>query len=385
MSLRNLLGLLVLLSALLAPAITFVILEIFPPPPPLVLGPCVGKEQPQDARGLCLHQDRPRPPPESPPLLMGLGLKPPPDAGHPPPPAQMAPGQRLPPEAFAGMRQHFFLVNLLSLAVIAVLAMLVSTLTVRRPVRRLLEAIRDIRHGSVPQLREQAMPRELREIGQALQQLGLQLRRNNEERDLMLASMSHDLRSPLARIQAAVQLRGRPEADWLPVLRDVGEIDHIIEQCIAWVRDGRDEPTVRISLDELVRQLLRGDQDQVVELDLQAPREQALRRLSLARAIRNLLDNALTHGAAPVRLSTREREGELILRVSDHGPGICEKDWEHFLKPFVQGARERKPGGAGLGLAIVNRLAEQQGGRLCLLPAAPGRDFAIELHLPSRL
>jgi signal transduction histidine kinase len=202
---------------------------------------------------------------------------------------------------------------------------------------------------------------------------------------MMLATMAHDLRSPLARIQAAIELRARPDEDWAPVLCDVQEIDHLIGQCIDYVRDGQDEPTLMISVDALLRALVRVPEDAAVELDLAAPQALPLRRQLLSRAVRNLVDNARRHGSAPIRLNTRLEADAVLLTVEDQGPGIDPRHWERLLKPFEQGARQGRAcaaGSAGLGLAIVQRAARQHGGGLSMRPATTGSPFSISLRLP---
>ncbi|MGH8447174.1 MAG: ATP-binding protein, partial [Solimonas sp.] len=286
------------------------------------------------------------------------------------------------PFEFGELRTHFLWINFVSLGIVVVLAMLAFTLIVRWPIRGLLVAIEDIEHGGIPAAGGLSAPSELRQIGTALHRLARQLRGSTQERELMLAGMSHDLRSPLARIQAAIELRARPEEDWTPVLRDVREIDHIVGQCIDYVRDGQDEPNGQYSLDELARAVVRAPDDGDIALDLAAPQILQLRRQSLMRALRNLINNAAVHGAPPLRIVTRIENQSAVLMVEDHGPGIDPAQWEQLLKPFAQGSRARNPGGAGLGLAIVQRVAALHGGTLEMRAVQGGSPFAIVLRLP---
>ena len=322
------------------------------------------------------------PPPELPPDHIGFATAGP--VGVAGLGANLAgPGLHMGPPEFGELRRHFLWINLLSLGIVVVLAMIAFSLIVRWPVRGLLMAIEDIEHGSVPAAGGMTAPSELRQIGAALHRLARQLRSSTQERELMLAGMSHDLRSPLARIQAAIELRARPEEDWTPVLRDVREIDHIVGQCIDFVRDGQDEPLGTLSLDELVRGVLRGPADDGIELDLQAPMPLRLRRQSMARALRNLLDNARVHGRPPLRLRTRRDTNAVLLSLEDQGEGIDPQNWEQLLKPFAQGSRARNPGGAGLGLAIVQRVIAQHGGSVEMQARSAAQPFSITLRLPA--
>jgi signal transduction histidine kinase len=284
-------------------------------------------------------------------------------------------------DGIRNVRTHFMWINLVSLVLVVVTAMLLATLLLRRPFRALLSAIDDIERGAAPPAWAFSGPTELRTIGQALTRLGRQLRGNLQERELMLAGLSHDLRSPLARIQAKLELRSADGENWNDTLHDVQEINHIVGQCIDYVRDGQDEAAIPVSLDELARRTLQGSREGV-ELQLQAPEALPLRVQSLLRAIRNLLDNAATHGEAPVRLVTEQTAVHALLRVEDGGAGIDPAHWERLLKPFARGSVARSSGGAGLGLAIVQRVADLHGAELRMLPRSATQPFAIELRFP---
>lgn len=405
MSLRVLLGLLVAVAVVMVPTINLALLRFFPPPELAIhIRSCGPDELTKDERS-CVHVN----PDGSVDRVLHMQPGGRGDhffafsTGHLPPPGDDRPSLRedgLPPPAggprtgagvrafgaapfeFGAIRAHFLWINVASLGIVVVLAMLAFSLIVRWPIRGLLSAIEDIEHGSVPAAGGMSAPSELRQIGAALHRLARRLRSSTQERELMLAGMSHDLRSPLARIQAAIELRARPDEDWTPVLRDVREIDHLIGQCIDFVRDGQDEATTIISLDEIVRAVLCGPADAVVELDLDAAQAMPLHQQSLMRALRNLVDNANAHGASPVQLRTRIEHGAALLTLEDHGPGIKPAQWERLLKPFTQGSRARNPGGAGLGLAIVQRVAQQHGGTLTMRERKDGKPFAIELTLP---
>lgn len=387
MSLRVLLGLLVAAAVVMVPTINLALLRFFPPPEvSLHLRSCGPDESAGEERGTCVHVNADGS------IDRVVHIRPHGERaffGSDNPPPMPPPGDRYPrmpgfggPPEFGEIRQHFLWVNFASLGIVVLLAVIAFSLIVRWPIRGLLSAIEDIERGSVPAAGGMSAPSELRQIGAALHRLAQQLRGSTQERELMLAGMSHDLRSPLARIQAAIELRARPDEDWTPVLRDVHEIDHIIGQCIDYVRDGRDEATTSMSIDELVRTVIRDPDDAFVDLDLDAPQLLPLHRQSLARAVRNLINNAATHGVSPIRLRTRAEDRDVTLTVEDHGVGIEAGQWDRLLKPFAQGSRARNPGGAGLGLAIALRVAQQHGGTLGICPTAACQPFAITLRIP---
>ncbi|MEC9358236.1 MAG: ATP-binding protein [Pseudomonadota bacterium] len=407
MSLRLLAGLLVVAAAFAVPFCNLVLLEAIPPPDMTVrvrtcteTGPGAGA-QAQSGDDPCIPVDRAGaferrvrlPVPlfmRIPGLLRegGPPIGPPPGEG--PSESGGAPGFDGPRPisvSFADLRavrSHFLIVNLLSLLIVTVATILVFSLILRRPLRALHGAIGDIERGAAPPAWAVHGPAELRTVGQALVRLGAQLRSNVQEREIMLAGLSHDLRSPLARIQAAIDLRSEDDDDWRDTRRDIEEIDHIVTQCIDFARNGQDEPLSRLALDALLRRAIPDASQRGVSLQLAASEPVPMRPLSLARAVRNLIGNACVHGAPPVRVETGSDQNEVWLRVTDAGAGLDPAAWDELCKPFSRTSQARHPGGAGLGLAIVARVAAIHGGAVRPIPATGDEGFAIELRLPKQ-
>ena len=307
------------------------------------------------------------------------------DAGEPgaPPVVRRLSGVPSPEHeaAIKAMRRHFTMINLATIGILMLVAALLLSLLLRRPVRRLIEGIGDIERGAPPSVQPSG-PQEFRQIGAALQRMSVKLRSSLRERELMLAGLSHDIRSPLARLQAAIELHAADHpGDFQPMMADIRDIDHIVHQCIDFVRDGQDEPLESLELDGLVRMALQRHEG--LQLDLACEGLQVgARRLGLLRLVRNLADNALAHGLAPVRVTTRRESGQLRLSVEDHGRGIEQSEWQRLIEPFERGNRARDGRGAGLGLAIVQRVAAAHGAQVELRERRADRPFAVELCLP---
>jgi two-component system osmolarity sensor histidine kinase EnvZ len=167
------------------------------------------------------------------------------------------------------------------------------------------------------------------------------------------------------------------------MVADLDELDAALEQCLAFVRDGRDEALRDCDVATLVGQLLalRAQPDDWT-LEGTTPLHATLRPTLLRRAIGNLMDNAERYGAAPFRIALERGNGWLSLAVEDRGPGVPDDLLAQLGKPFVRGDHARSGIGVGLGLSIVARAAELHGGNLSLGHGEHG-GFVAVLRIPD--
>lgn len=224
---------------------------------------------------------------------------------------------------------------------------------------------------------------ELAQIEHAWQQLADRLTAHEAERQLMLAGISHDLRSPLARVRMAAELL--PDGPGVAerratIVRNVEVADRLLQSFLDLVRAGSVALDQRVDLAALARQMLalRGEPG----LTLQAPPALLIdgaNAVALERAITNLLDNAAHHGAAPVVLRVGAEAGHCWIEVQDAGPGIPEAERAAVLHAFARGDRSRGRPGTGLGLAVVAALAQRMGGGVSIT-GGPGK-LCVRMHL----
>lgn len=231
-------------------------------------------------------------------------------------------------------------------------------------------------------------PRELLEIEAAHRALMQRLEDQERERALLLAGVSHDLRSPLARIRMAAELL--PDAPGTDVrrasiVRNAAVADALVGSFLDHVRAGElplDQPTDLVALAREAVQARPGPQ---AELALEAPAGSLVLPRAhpqlLARVIANLLDNAFMHGRPPVRLRLASGPGEIVLEVEDGGAGVPPAERALALSAFGRGDASRHRPGSGLGLAVVRRVVERLGG--CVEWIDPPR-AGIRLRLPLR-
>jgi two-component system osmolarity sensor histidine kinase EnvZ len=258
------------------------------------------------------------------------------------------------------------------LALVAVLTFLGAWLLTRsltRPLAQLAQATGHIARGEPLPPLPRGGPREARELARALTVAAAEASRLARDRELLLAGVSHDLRTPLARLRMAIELL--PESGPGAELRDgmtedVEEMNAIIGQFLALVREGQEEAVTPVVLDALAREVVeaRRREGHDIELSLRAPDAVPARRLALQRALGNLLSNALTHGRAPVCVATGHDGGRFHLAVTDHGPGIAVERLQSLLRPFAAAGGDGRQPGEGLGLAVVERTARLHGGEV---------------------
>jgi len=258
---------------------------------------------------------------------------------------------------------------------------------VTRPLKALANAARDIGRGRQPEALAETGPDEIRGVTHAFNQMSNDLARLDEDRALILAGISHDLRTPLTRLRLAAEMSADAAArDGISA--DIDEMDKIIGQFLDFARDTEGEPPEPTDLNAVIAHIAAPLQRRGahIELDLADLPPLMLRPLALLRLVANLLNNALRYGgeAAPVMVATRLEKGDVRLEVLDRGPGIPDGEIERLKQPFTRFEAARSgASGAGLGLAIVDRVARAHSGRFDLLPRAGG-GLVARITLPAR-
>jgi two-component system osmolarity sensor histidine kinase EnvZ len=247
---------------------------------------------------------------------------------------------------------------------------------VTRPLKSLAAAARDIGLGRRPTPLAESGPDEIRSVTHAFNQMSSDLARLDEDRALILAGISHDLRTPLARLRLTAEMSADADArDGISA--DIEEMDKIIGQFLDFARDTEGEPPEPTDLNAVIAHVAAPLQQRGarIELHLSGLPPLMLRPLALLRLAGNLINNALRHGgeAAPVEVATRREDDRIVMEVLDRGPGIPPDEIERLKQPFTRlNASRTGATGAGLGLAIVDRVARGHGGRFDLLPREGG-------------
>lgn len=282
----------------------------------------------------------------------------------------------------------------LMIAVIMIIAGVASGPLARRislPIERLTAAVKRFGEGDlaarVAPLKQWGRrrrgphhhaPDELEQLTRAFNEMAERIERAVRGQKELLANVSHELRSPLARIRVALELLPRDprnEGRLRDLEGDLIELDRLIEDVLTAARldaSGLPAHLAPVDVGELFAQVVtRAEHDPLtVGKTVRASGDATGLVLTadgalLKRALWNLVANAAKYGAPPIELSAAREDGGVALRVHDAGPGIAVAERERIFDPFYRGDKARTPGnGFGLGLTLAKRVAEVHGGHI---------------------
>jgi two-component system osmolarity sensor histidine kinase EnvZ len=251
-----------------------------------------------------------------------------------------------------------------------------------RPLAALTRAASRLGRGEPHQPLREEGPLELRSVSATFNRMASDLESMERERAMVLAGISHDLRTPLSRLRLALEMSGADAATADAMIADIEEMDAIIGQFLEFARgDSENKAPDDLGglLEEIAEHYVRVGKQ--VTLRRYPMPKLRMARMALRRAVTNLVDNALRYAGEPVEIDASVSERKIVVNVMDRGPGIPPAEAERLKRPFTRLDDSRAgPGGAGLGLAIVERVARAHGGRLELLPR-PGGGLIARLTL----
>jgi two-component system osmolarity sensor histidine kinase EnvZ len=280
----------------------------------------------------------------------------------------------------------------LSLAGAALIARLIN-----RPLKELSFAASRVREGdfSASRLNETVQTSEIREVNIGFNRMAQKLAKVEQDRAVMLAGISHDLRTPLARLRLETELSVADLDARAHMAADISQLDAIIDKFLDYARPDRAKLNSVLLADVIdaciypflhqsdVRIQVQRDDDLLVLAD----------EVELGRVISNLLENARRYGKSPdtglahIEVGAKAREKWVHIKIHDHGLGVAPDQLVNLTKPFYRGEAARTAAnGAGLGLAIVEKTVQRMGGEFALTNSASGGLSAhIKLQRATRM
>ncbi len=277
---------------------------------------------------------------------------------------------------------------LLSTSAMAVGILLLGLVVVRliaRPLRELAAAADRIGGTGSTTLVPEIGPREVVHAAQAFNRMQARIDRMIADRTQALAAVSHDLRTPIARLRLRASLLDDAELQ-RQFDADLAEMDAMVGTTLAYLRGDLEQEARRpTDLAAILETLCDDATDAGKDVLYEGPAQARLtgRPLALKRALSNLIDNAAHYGeAARVRLFIEE--AAFVVHVEDSGPGIPEDQMDNVFKPFRRLDHARGRGGSGLGLTIARQAVEAHGGTITLSNRQEG-GLRAAVFLPRKI
>jgi len=275
-------------------------------------------------------------------------------------------------------------------ALLTLLASLMEVHRVVKPLDRLSQAARKLGGGQQPQPVPEDGPEEIAELAHTLNRMSSDIQEMAANRTVMIAGISHDLRTPLTRLGIAVEMldeNSNPELV-AGIRRDLDAMNDLISQFLQFSKGVEDACPIQVDLWKVIESLADDIKREGADLRLHRndpPCVFFADPVALQRVVGNLIKNAAQYGGGnPVDVELHCSDECVSIEVGDRGPGIPEDEVEAVFHPFhrLQPAREKNTGGSGLGLAIARQLAVKHGWTIELLPRDGGGTVA-RLGLPT--
>ncbi|PAU65299.1 two-component sensor histidine kinase [Pseudomonas sp. PIC25] len=296
------------------------------------------------------------------------------------PPGPRPPDDRPPPKpgVFGGPWIPFA-----SQSLALVIAAWIGARLLTRPIRRLSQAAERLSENLDSLPMNETGPAEVRQAAHSFNRMQARIREQVEQRSRMLTAVSHDLRTPLARMKLRVeQVENEALRDRLA--QDLGEMNQMLEATLSYLREQRSQEEAQLfDLQALAESLAENAQDQGADVQVEGHcRPVRAQPMALRSCLGNLLGNALRY-AGHAHIQLLDGEQEIEVRVIDRGPGIPEDKREAVFEPFfrLESSRNRNSGGVGLGLSIALEASKRLGGSLAL-KETPGGGLTAILRLP---
>ena len=277
---------------------------------------------------------------------------------------------------------------LLSLAGAALIARLIN-----RPLKKLSFAASRVREGDFTssQLNESVATSEIRQVNIGFNRMAQRLSKIEQDRALMLAGISHDLRTPLARLRLETEMSVADPQAREHMAADIEQVNAIIDKFLDYARPDHLEPE-QVHLNQVIEAAIfamGNPSDATVTCSMPDELHVMGDAVELHRVFSNLLENALRYGKDPitavarVEIAAKIKNEWVLIKLRDHGKGVSPDMLAQLTQPFFRGDASRSSAtGTGLGLAIVERAVARMGGRFALANSSTG---GLSAHIKLRL
>ncbi|MFV8449121.1 two-component system sensor histidine kinase EnvZ [Vibrio campbellii] len=258
-----------------------------------------------------------------------------------------------------------------------------------RPLIALEKAAKGVGRGEIPPPLPEKGASEIRSVTRAFNQMSKGIQELEEDRALLMAGISHDLRTPLTRIRLATEMMS-PEDSYLAegIISDTEECNEIISQFMDYLKPVNKESFEQVDINTITSDVAtsEGGYEVEIETDLNPTMPTAQgSSIAIKRAVSNLVVNALRYGNGWVKISTGVTADKQLVWVcvEDNGPGIEQSQIARLFEPFTRGDTARGSEGTGLGLAIVKRIVIQHSGSVVVRNRSEG-GLSAQISFPTK-
>ncbi|MEI6893150.1 MAG: two-component system sensor histidine kinase EnvZ [Colwellia sp.] len=286
-----------------------------------------------------------------------------------------------------GMEKGNFSPLIFIMVVIGLLSVMGGWVFVRqlnRPLKSLEIAAENVGRGNFPDPLVECGTSEIMAVTQAFNHMSKGIKQLEEDRNLLMAGISHDLRTPLTRIRLASEMMHEQDTFLKEGIEiDIDDMNNIIDQFIDYIRHDAKDKRELDDLNILVEDVLKVETplDRTINFHRGECPQIPLRHVAMKRALANLVQNAIRYSTSDIEVFTGVEQGFAFITVSDKGAGIPEGEIERLFQPFTQGDTARGTEGSGLGLAIIKRIVDSHGGKVELSNKASG-GLQAKIYLP---
>jgi len=306
--------------------------------------------------------------------------------------APQAPGYwvKVPLSGYQENNLEFLTFYLSSIGFLSVLGGWLFARHLNRPLKALQQAAVKVGKGDFSSKLEEEGSSEVIEVTRAFNQMSRGIAALENDRRLLMAGVSHDLRTPLTRIRLATEMMN-DEDDYLRegIIYDIEDMNGIIDQFIEYLRHHKTDELACEDINALVTEVVNCELKQQRVITFKGNPSVGLIPLSsvaIKRVITNMIENALRYSDGDIEVLSyfNSNKKYVVIAVNDNGPGIPESELESVFEPFKQGDTARGSEGSGLGLAIIKRIIDMHDGKV-KLKNRPEGGLSAQIYLPIKI
>ena len=265
---------------------------------------------------------------------------------------------------------HIFLVWMVISSLLLVSVAVIFMRQQIKPIEKLSKAAQQFGLGKKMENFKPSGATEVRRAAEAYLKMQERIERFIEQRTLMLAGVSHDLRTPLTRLKLQLEMLSDDKTN-IELLSDVNEMQKMLENYLDFAEDVTREKAIKTDLKQMIKEIINSEsiENKVIEFNVKndKPIFFECRAIAMKRCITNLLNNACSYGD-DIKVALEKKKDVIDISIEDNGPGIDKIDYDKAIKPFIRldSSRNQNIPGSGLGLSISQDITSNHGGKLIM-------------------